>query len=41
MPAVRHIEHMLAFVLIVVLVLAGPAAMFFGVDSRDSNYRIR
>ncbi len=32
---------MLAFILLVVLILAGPAAMFFGVDSRDSNYRIR
>ncbi len=33
---------MLAFILLVVLILAGPAAMFFGVDStRDSNFRIR
>ena len=41
MLGVRHIEHMLAFVLLVVLVLAGPAAMLFGVDSRDSDFRIR
>ena len=41
MPVVRHIEHMLAFFLLVVLVLAGPAAMFFGTDSRDTNFRIR
>jgi hypothetical protein len=41
MPGERHIEHMLGFFILVVLVLAGPAAMFFGTDSRDTNFRIR
>ena len=41
MSVIRHIEHMLAFVLLVVLILTGPAAMLFGTDSRDSDFRIR
>ena len=41
MPVVRHIEHMLAFFLLVALILTGPAAMLFGADSRDSDSRIR
>jgi hypothetical protein len=32
---------MLAFVLLLVLVIAGPVAMLCGVDSRDSNFRVR
>ena len=31
---------MLGFVILVVLVLAGPVAMFCGVDSRDSSHRL-
>ena len=32
---------MIGFVLLVVLVLAGPFAVFCGVDSRDSSHRLR
>jgi hypothetical protein len=31
---------MIGFVLLVLLVLAGPLAVFCGVDSRDSSHRL-
>ena len=40
MNIVRHSESMFAFLMLTILVLAGPAAMFLGVDSRRDGRQL-